>query len=351
MKNKLFILFLAIIATVITACETNPPEDNPNPGKEPIHLEAEQLVGFWKFPSPEDYKEDIPCYYQFYSDGTYEKLFALFSPTIGNHIRIEGYYCITGTFSVTDTILKLNLSKGRQYFYKNDVLRILSIYELSEFEEQYCVAEQSEDKLVLKSGEYYDELYKMSQKPDEWDPIFFEPEKTLSEEALIGQWDLVNRCNSDYSWWWYGNPSEEGIQLLDEGKTTNYLSSFVFDLTKQALVEAGETFAENEVISIYNQSYSCGWSLHDRTITFVCTAPKYDVYYCPNDSDCQYVRTITPEAPTPTDYTVYSFSDHFLILQSNYDGTYYVFSPGTEPPVENANSSSRLGRNTNKSKQ
>ena len=203
MHNKQYIIFLTAITMVFAACGANQPEINPNPNVDSIHIDARQLIGMWKISFSDDLEDDIPGYYQFNSDGTFEYLTFLFSIDFHSNIHFEGYYCQTGTYSVDDSLILFSPNRdARWYSYKNDVLRILGIFERGNAF-QYSIVSGSENQLLLAAGEYTCDLMKLSQKPDEWDSVFFEPEKDLSEDALIGNWDLLNKFTKDY-WWWYG---------------------------------------------------------------------------------------------------------------------------------------------------
>ena len=318
-------LLYFIAALCLVACEPNTP-NNPEE-QDPDTINKSQFVGVWAVSSNNDDEEavSIRWYIQFNEDGTWEILST-------NVSDVKYYVCENGTYSIKDSTITLVYKNLRGYFYKNNIPRIACSYATKDLypgssddpTQSYDIVEISKDKIstTVFDTPYY--FYYMSEKPTIWDARFFESEKEVTEEALIAQWDHVNyftQTAERYSWWYYDNPEEQGIQLLADEKVGpfNFWSSLLWN----KLVTEGIISSE-QGISMYQ--YDCSWSLRDKTVSLTCA--KYRIYNYV-DGNWEPGEEVVPESPISADLTVHSFRESFLILHCDWNDTYYVFTPGS----------------------
>lgn len=318
-------LLYFIAALCLVACEPNTPE---NPQTDSNTLNKSQLVGVWATSFKD--KDTIPAplvtdlYIQFNENGTFESL----RKYVGD---VTYYICELGTYSVNDTTITLTYQNVRDYFYQNKILRIACYYAISDLlpvsydpTRNYSVLNVTKDKIstTISDSPYY--FYRLLAKPDMWDARFFEPEKEVTEEALIAQWDLANyftQSSESYAWWYYNKPSYEGIQLLADGKMV--YDYFWAGLLWNMLIAEGAITDQQGIGTVQED---CRWSLHDKTITMTCS--KYALYNY-NGSDYEFEKEVIPETPITADLTVFAFTDYFMILHCDFDDRYYVFEPGS----------------------
>lgn len=318
-------LLYFIAALCLVACEPNSPETPEEPAQ--YTIDKSKLVGFWA--SSFKNKEGVPGqlaideYIRFNDNGTWESLRTFASD-------VTYYVCESGNYTVTDSTITLVYKNVRYYFYQASIPRIACSYairdmypELTEEDQTQIntIVEATKDKIsaTVANTPYY--LYRLSEMPTSWDLRFFEPEKEVTEEALIAQWDHLNyftQTPEKFTWWYYDRPSYEGMQLLANGEMTNFYfwSGLIFNI-----LAAEGAIGDGQGV-IVNQD-DCSWSLGGKTVTLTCS--KYALATDINSSRTEVI----PDNPISAEFTVFSFSENFLILYYAMNDTYYVFTPGS----------------------
>ncbi len=324
MKKTLIWVIAALI--LFTACSTTNPPDNVDQDQnqtdtENISISNQLLTGIWSL-STEDAQEMASYYIQFFGDGTWQKIWQYTGD-------MTYYVADQGTYTADDSHIILIHKTERQYFYQNKILRVACSYDYkSKYPTGYPyqdfeVLKVTNDKITSSFSGYTYTFRRLQQKPDSWDPRFFENEKNVSEASLAGAWDRVNNFTQtitpndfNYQWWYFYNPNEAGIELLPNGEVQN--AYFIAYLVHDKLVADG-VITEDQLISIFSEE--CSWSLSNKSITLTCSR----CYLIDGENAQEYQLNPTFSA----NLSVYSLTETFLILYWDFNQMYYVFSPGT----------------------
>lgn len=321
MKKSL--TWIAAVLILFTACSLENTPDSGNQSQSKT-ITNQFLSGIWSV-SPDDAQDMASFYVQFYSDGTWKRLWQYAGD-------VTYYVADTGTYIANDTLILLVHKAERHYFYQNNILRVACSFDYANiYPDQYPyqgfeVFYISKDSIAASYWEYNYNFRRLQELPDSWDPRFFEPEKTVSEASLIGVWDQVNHFSQTatpsefhFNWWYYDYPNYAGIELLPNGKVQMpFLIAF---LLKDKLIYDG-IIPDTQEVSVADDD--CSWAMDNNSITLTCS--KYSIFN--GDSDVEY-----PLTPTFTaNLSINSFTETFLILYWDFNETYYALTPGTSTP-------------------
>lgn len=310
MKNYRLFLVLTMAIMVLAACKSCSGKN------EPASFEKSQLVGLWGYSTDNgttykvymDIKENgtFDCFYSFTDDVTY-------------------YECERGEYTVRNSYLVMYRNiLYRVFFYHSNVLRIASAYNNTYVGEwSLPIISVSEDRISIGyDGKESAALYRLSTRPAAWKSEFLEEEKDVTEQELIGKWDYPCRFTQDkltFAWWTIASPENSGIGLRENHCI--YASPFWGNWVADMLVTEGK-MASDEGVTMATEN--CPWSISGKKLTLSNT--KYTILTYDDSHNVIATRDVTPTPPITVDFTIYSYTDHFMIWYSATQNTYYVFT-------------------------
>lgn len=309
MKKILFLL--ASIALVISACDPI----------EPSRFQQSDLEGLWGFSlqsdasAPDAYDE----YLRLLQDGSFQ------------YVYFEGdeITCQEGTWTLRDSVFTMTYTKTQYFFIYDDVLRIGGQYVMDNASPyRFSLLNFSKEKVELVSGNGVKAyLHAISQQPAKLRPELFEPAIPVTTQALERTWDHVNyyfvNDQGAFQWWYYYQPSQNGICLLPDGKMKNF--HFWLNWIGNYLYN-NQLLADDDFLMIYADA--CSWQLKDNKLIMSCS--EYVVYNLDEKGDMQNAHTVTPFEPIEQEFIISTFTEHFMVLYCKYDKRSYVFSPGKD---------------------
>lgn len=320
MKTKFLLPLLACMAMSFVACnDKNQPQE---PQKEQMNVS--QVVGVWGLSLEDNDTPSFLWYYDFAQDGTAQEFVCIDGDT-------RYYGCYLGSYDFKDSVITFYEDKYTLFFYWNDLPRI-GYFNNNKLVAELKVIRVEKDKItIILNNDTTCYLFKLSQKPEGMAPEFFEKEKAVSPETLIGPWDQQNYFtiskNNDFRWWAYDFPELNGMHLLTDGKFQDLnWTEWIYDwcLANLELPESWEYIWRTSKIS---------WDLYQNThLNFYCSTFDIAETDAEGNTINETRQTITPSDPKLATYKVYSLTDHYMILYSTKKKEYYVFTPGQVTP-------------------
>lgn len=316
MKTKFFLLLIAMMAMTFVACDKKDQPQDPTENR----IDETKLVGLWGVTKQES---DDPAFL-WYCFLTEDGKAGQFAPMSGD---VQYYECYFGSYTVQDSTVALHYNPHTIYFNYN-AKPCIAYMDKKHWGSSWELLSVSANKLHIRINKSIYYLYKLDKKPEGWQDVFFEEEKPVSQDALIGQWDhkdffIINNDGS-FSWWAYDYPEMAGMALQADGKFQSvYFADWIV------------TWCRDN--TQHPESWGCIWNvenmswdlLQNTTLNFYCTSVDIAEMNDEGEEVPGTRYTVTPSSPITESYKVFYLTEHFMILNTVGTNYYYVFAPGT----------------------
>jgi hypothetical protein len=302
MRKHVILLLAGIVLFGAGCTHSNVPED------------LFYLDGLWGLttekvaPASGRYEE----YVRFHTDNSFEYYYVTAKASVyhwGSYEILQGDVLLTykglRRFDIADSIPRYT----DDYYTENSLDKNM-----------ITILEYGLDKMVMKTGNGKCYFFKVTEMYG-WNEEFSAPAITVTEQALLGQWDQLDFYQYGWqgtSWWYFYEPEKNGVTLAEEGVMTD--CPFWTNRVLEKMINAGK-LTTSEQIDV--EPADCSWSLSTDTLTMTCS--RYVAYTPDAQGNHTAEHTETPEQPVIIRFLVQRLTPNYLILYNSETMLFHAF--------------------------